>query len=79
MLFRSSLEFLASKVLHDVLDNLLPHLVRMLDGVGENFAILDALFAVELAVETNDFDLILFLGLLDGGVEIGRASCRERV
>ena len=49
----------------------------MLDGVGENFAIFDALFAVELAVETNDFDLILFLGLLDG--EIGRASCRERV
>ncbi len=40
----------------------------MLDGVGENFAVLDALFTVQLTIKTNDLDLVLFLGFLDGGV-----------
>ena len=38
-------------------------LVGMLDGVGVNFAFLDRLFDVGLAVEGNDFYLACFAGL----------------
>ena len=62
------IKLLAGLILDDILHDLLSHLVRVLDGVGENLAVLDRLLAVELTVEADDLDLILPLGLLDGGV-----------
>ena len=50
------------------LDDLTSHLVRVLDGVGKNLSVLDCLFAVELAIETDDLDLVFAIGLLHGGV-----------
>ena len=44
-------EFLSRLILHDKLDDLDSHFVRMLDWVGVQLAVLDRLFAIELAIE----------------------------
>ena len=50
---RLGLKLFAGLILHDELHNLAAHFVRMLNGIGIDFAILNRLLAFQLTVETR--------------------------